>query len=93
MVPHEHGGHSTNDRHNHEDHLDSKVDSTAGHTEEGVWLGLVALGGIYFFFLTERLMGILSKWRSDVRKKKKVKRIHDQENAYCITPDYSTSSS
>ena len=77
MLPHAHGGHSTDDRHGHEDHGDSHEDVNiiikAEHTQEGIWLGLVALGGIYFFFLTERLMGILSKWRSNIRKKKKVR--------------------
>ena len=72
MLPQAHGGHSADDRHDHEDHVDSHEDE-AEHTHEGIWLGLVALGGIYFFFLTERLMGILSKWRSNIRKKKKVR--------------------
>ena len=72
MLPHDSGGHSTEDRHDHSSHIDSEANSRAGHTQEGVWLGLVALGGIYFFFLTERLMGIISKWRTNVRKKKKV---------------------
>ena len=71
MLPHVHDGHSTDDRHDHEDHMDLH-EGEEEHTQEGIWLGLVALGGIYFFFLTERLMGILSKWRSNIRKKKKV---------------------
>ena len=73
MLPHAHGGHTSSDRHEHTDHqhMDSHGED-AEHTQEGIWLGLVALGGIYFFFLTERLMGIISKWRRDVRKKKKV---------------------
>ena len=41
------------------------------HSLEGVWFGLVALGGIYFFFIMERLMAILN----DCRKNKRVKSV------------------
>ncbi len=87
LVPHDdHGGHSLDDRHGHG--ADEGLPGTGshdhghpgheepGHSQGAIWLGCVAFAGIYFFFLTERLMGIFSKWRSDKNKKKKVGHAH-----------------
>ncbi len=44
-------------------------DGGHSHNKEGIWRGLVALGGVYFFFLTERIMGIVTDWRRKVNEK------------------------
>ena len=41
--------------HDHDNHSD--------HDRRPLYHGLVTLGGIYFFFLVERIIGLATKWK------------------------------
>ena len=58
-----------------------KVEDSHHHSLEGVWFGLVALGGIYLFFIMERLIAIFNQ----CRRKKGVKsvRVKSVSTVYC----------
>ncbi len=58
-------GHSDSETEGHDQgHSDSK------DHHQAVYLGLISLGGMYFFFVTERLMALLSE-----RKRRKTEKV------------------
>ena len=64
------GGHS-DESGGHEGHGHNGQVQTqdVGHDHHvAVWKGMVVLGGIYFFFLAERAMGMVTSWKRNRRK-------------------------
>ena len=54
----------------HDSHDDHASDA-GGHGHRAVWHGLVTLGGIYLFFLVERVLGAFSA-RKDLQKERRL---------------------
>ena len=52
---------------------DTHDDHQGGHSKQGIYKGLVAFAGVYFFFLTERIMGIVTEWRRRINREKNKK--------------------
>jgi hypothetical protein len=55
----------------HQEHHSNTDSNHGSHDRHTVWCGLTALGGIYLFFLVERLVGMCSE-RKRTRKEKRL---------------------
>ncbi|XP_076268129.1 zinc transporter foi-like isoform X1 [Rhynchophorus ferrugineus] len=71
LLPHAMGGGHEHDHGHHED-------GTSSHDAhlENTWKGLVAMMGLIFFFIMERLILLVSKWRKKKQKDKTVPHAH-----------------
>src|SRR6218665_3978594 len=89
LAPHnhkpssEHGGNETESHHDHGSH-----DSDEERERNVIWLGLTSVGGIFLFFIVERLVGLYSDWRR-LRKDRKAKPVSGRhlslgKKALCI---------
>ncbi|XP_030765690.1 zinc transporter foi-like isoform X2 [Sitophilus oryzae] len=71
LLPHAMGGSHEHGHHNHEE-------ESGGHDAhlQNTWKGLVAMLGLIFFFIMERLILLISKWRKNRQKDKTVAHAH-----------------